>query len=206
MKPPAKSGARDILYRRARQAATAGTRVATITARRVKMKSRENCGDGSVTRGLICGALGGLIGAYTMNQFQAGLSKLSGPKAESNNQQSGDDATVKVASAISKSTTGHDLAPDEKEVAGPAVHYAFGATMGALYGALTEMSPKFAMGWGAPFATALWFGADELALPALGLTKAPSAYPMSTHTSALASHLVYGLSVDAVRRGVRAAF
>jgi putative membrane protein len=168
------------------------------------MNRAENCKDQSVGKGMISGALGGLLGAYTMNQFQAGLAKLSKPQPQPG-QQNGDDATVKVASAISESTVGHELTTEEKEVAGPAVHYAFGAAMGALYGALAEMSPRFRMGWGMPFGTALWFGADEVFVPAFRLSKHPTEYPLSTHASALASHLVYGLSVDAVRRAVRTA-
>jgi putative membrane protein len=152
---------------------------------------------------MISGALGGLLGAYTMNQFQAGLAKLSKPEPQKGGEQSGEDATVKVASAISESTAGHELTAEEKGAAGPAVHYAFGAAMGALYGALAEMSPRFRMGWGMPFGTALWFAADEVFVPAFGLSKRPTEYPLSTHASALASHLVYGLSVDAVRRAVR---
>ena len=93
----------------------------------------------------------------------------------------------------------------EKEIAGPAVHYAFGATMGAMYGVLAEVAPAVSAGWGMPFGTALWLAADEVAVPALGLSKSPTEYPASTHASALASHLVYGLSVDLVRRVFRSA-
>ena len=141
-----------------------------------------------------------------MSQCQAGLSKLS-PSQDSGGQQEssgGDDATVQVASAISESV-GHELTNDEKATAGPAVHYAFGATMGGVYGLLSEVAPVTSVGWGMPFGTALWLAADEVAVPAFGFSKSPTEYPASTHAYALASHLVYGLSVDVVRRVLRTA-
>ena len=163
-------------------------------------------GDRALARGLVSGLIGGLAAAFVMSQFQAGLSKLSESEGSSEQQASsgGDDATVKVASAISQSI-GHDLTKDEKATAGPAVHYAFGATMGAVYGLLSEVAPVTAVGWGMPFGTALWLAADEVAVPAFGFSKSPTEYPASTHASALASHLVYGLSVDVVRRALRTA-
>jgi hypothetical protein len=36
-------------------------------------------------------------------------------------------------------------------------------------------------------------------LPLLGLSKAPPRYPLSTHATALAGHLVYGVTAEAVR-------
>jgi len=40
-------------------------------------------------------------------------------------------------------------------------------------------------------------------LPLLGLSKGPTEYPLSIHVYALASHFVYGLTAEAVRRAVR---
>jgi putative membrane protein len=166
-----------------------------------KRQSRE----AAVAIGLVSGVVGGMMASFVMSQFQSGLSKLASSDSTQAAQESGDDATVKTASAVSESMFGHALTKGEKEAAGPAVHYAFGATMGAVYGVLSAIAPAVSSGWGLPFGTALWLAADEVAVPALGLSKAPTEYPASTHASALASHLVYGLSVDLVRRGFRAA-
>jgi len=56
---------------------------------------------------------------------------------------------------------------------------------------------------GVPFGAVFWLTADEAAVPLLGLAKAPTEYPVSTHVYALASHLVYGLTAELVRRTVR---
>lgn len=43
---------------------------------------------------------------------------------------------------------------------------------------------------------------DEALVPAVGLSGPPWASPASTHVYALASQLVFGLTVEVVRRGV----
>lgn len=97
------------------------------------------------------------------------------------------------------------LTSDEKKIAGPAVHYALGTGVGGLYGAVAEVVPEVTGGVGLPFGVAFWLVVDETAVPVLGLSKPPNEYPVSTHIYALASHLVYGLTAEGVRRGLRKA-
>jgi putative membrane protein len=125
-------------------------------------------------------------------------------QAQPQEGQEGEDATIRTAEAIAH-VFGRELPPQAKKVAGPMVHYAFGAVAGGAYGALAEVSPAVAAGAGLPFGAALWLTADELAVPALGLSKPVTEYPASVHAYALASHLVYGLTTDLVRRAVRRA-
>ncbi|MBV8200231.1 MAG: DUF1440 domain-containing protein, partial [Acidobacteria bacterium] len=114
-----------------------------------------------------------------------------------------ENATVRAASAISQRVFGLELTEGEKKVAGPAVHYAFGSLTGCIYGMAAELLPQVAAGRGLPFGAAVWLAADEAAVPALGLAEPPHKVPASTHAMALASHFVYGLTTDAVRRWVR---
>lgn len=142
-----------------------------------------------------------------MNQFQAVLSSAEKAVAEKSDgqQQSGgggEDATVKTAEAISETLGGHEMTEAEKKWAGPAVHYGFGALMGAVYGALVHAAPEIGLGRGALFGTALWLGADEIAVPAFGLSGPSTETPASSHVSALAAHLVYGLVTDLVKRSL----
>ena len=181
-------------------------------------------GEGDVLKGIAAGLIGGLVASWTMNRFQDVWIKLAGSPsagAESQRQAEGqesgqglqqtqkksdeeqDDATVKTASAISEGIFDHKLTKSEKKIAGPAVHYAFGTSVGALYGAAAELAPEVARGAGLPFGAAFWLVADETALPLLGLSKGPTAYPVATHVYALASHFVYGLTAELVRRTVR---
>jgi uncharacterized membrane protein YagU involved in acid resistance len=119
------------------------------------------------------------------------------------NVEEQDNATERVASIISERFFDHRLTNREKEIAGAAVHYAFGMGSGALYGVLAEAAPQVTKGAGLPFGAFVWLTADEGMVPLLGLSKGPTAYPLSTHVYALVSHLVYGLTSEIVRRAVR---
>ncbi len=192
------------------------------------MKHEDERNRSDVLKGALAGFVGGLVASWTMNQFQAALGRLlegvekshgaqslkpSGgqeavremreePEEESEEQE---DATEKLADAVAEKVLGRELLKDEKEVAGAVVHYAFGAAMGGVYGIATEVAPEVSVGLGLPFGAVFWLTADELAVPLLGLAKPPDQYPLSTHVYSLASHLVYGLTAEAVRRVVRGA-
>ena len=176
--------------------------------------------DGNVLKGLVAGLAGGLVAAWTMNQFQAAWMRVvannekphgaqslqpsegsTGNQAEDAKEQ--DDATVETAKVISERVFGHELQESEKKPAGAAVHYAFGMASGGLYGALAEVSPEVTTGAGLPFGAVFWLLADEISVPVLGLSKGPTEYPVSTHVYALASHLVYGVTAEFSRRAVR---
>ena len=183
--------------------------------------------EGSVWKGLAAGALGGLVAAWTMNRFQAAWSKRSAGVERSHGAQSlqqgsprpsgrpgqraseggdgGDDATERLASALSEGLLGRELTESEKESGGTAVHYAFGVTTGALYGMAAELAPAVTAGAGLPFGMLVWVAADEGIVPALGLSKPPTDYPLSTHAYSISTHLVYGLTAELVRRAVRGA-
>lgn len=168
---------------------------------------------------MLAGLAGGLVASWTMNQFQAAWTRIAEGMEKPHGAQSGqpsegsgsesvndtaeqDDATVKTAKAISE-VFGHELQENEKKPAGAAVHYAFGTVSGGLYGALAEVTPQVTTGAGIPFGAAFWLVADEVAVPLLGLSKAPTEYPPSTHAYALASHLVYGVTAEMSRRALR---
>jgi hypothetical protein len=176
----------------------------------------------STWKGLVAGAIGGAVASFAMNQFQAGMSKLlegpgddgarrKGREAQGWKQQQSEArrdpgieerATVKTAVAISE-TFGHELAPAEKEWAGNLVHYAYGTAFGAVYGVAAEHWDDARAGQGTAFGAALWVVSDEVAVPVMGLSKGPGAYPLRTHAMALAAHLVYGVTTELARRALR---
>jgi putative membrane protein len=162
--------------------------------------------NGDLWKGAVAGLAAGLAATYVMTQFQnlsGKLEKTLEPEDQGKKEKKGDDATVKAASAISRGVFHHTLTQKEKKVAGPAVHYGFGTLTGGLYGALAELSPVVTRGAGLPFGTALWLGADEVAVPAFRLSEPPAAQPPAVHAKALAAHLVYGLTMETARRLVR---
>lgn len=183
--------------------------------------------ESSVWKGLAAGLAGGLVASVVMNQFQAlvgehtaGIEKSHGAQSlqdgapqhgvgrmlqERGSDEAQDDAAERLANAISVGVFDHELTPREKDTGGTALHYAYGISMGAVYGAAAEVVPGFTSGAGLPYGLLIWLGADEGVVPALGLSKSSAEYPLSIHVYALSSHLVYGLTTEIVRRAVRRA-
>lgn len=159
-------------------------------------------GQSSVWKGLAAGAAAGVIGSWAMNQFQSWLSRSAGSGQRQQQQSSDEPATVKAAREVSKCLLHRDLEPSEKDAAGEIAHYTMGVVSGATYGAAAAVFPAASAGLGLAFGTGLWLIADETAVPALGLSKGPMEYPASSHASAWASHLVYGVTTDLVRRAL----
>ena len=169
------------------------------------MKDQIKHTEGHVLKGLVAGLIGGLVASWTMNRFQDLWSRTSQSEAKQSENSEPDDTTVRTASAISEGIFHHQLTTKEKKIAGPAVHYVLGASVGGLYGAVAEMRPAVSIGAGLPFGAVFWLVVDEGAVPVLGLSKGPLGYPVSTHVYALASHFVYGATTELVRSCVRKA-
>lgn len=110
------------------------------------------------------------------------------------------DPTGRVAEVISITVLKHRLKEREKRIAGPAVHYAFGALAAAAYAVAAESKPAVSAGYGTAFGLGLWAAGDEIAVPALRLAPAPWKQPIVTHAAMFGAHVVYGLTVEAVRR------
>ena len=186
------------------------------------MKNESN-----IAKGIAAGVAGGVVASFVMNQFQAVWGKLTEGESRSHGAQSlqqgftdhgigrelqkrgsdeaDENAAVRTGSAVAELVFNHKLTKPEKEFGGTIAHYAMGVASGALYGAFAEVVPATTVGEGLPFGAAVWVIADEAVVPALGLSKPGSEYPLSTHVYALASHLVYGFTTEIVRRNVRRA-
>jgi hypothetical protein len=169
---------------------------------------------GTVMKGIVAGIAGGLVASWVMNQFQSGWSRFVDGEAPSSNggrhdgrewQDRSEDANAneRAAQKIAAATIDRSLTKDELKIAAPLVHYAFGTALGAIYGGFCEMV-RAGLGTGAAYGTLIWIVADEIAVPATGLSDSPQRYPFETHAQAFASHIVYGMTTDIVRRGVRA--
>jgi uncharacterized membrane protein YagU involved in acid resistance len=137
-----------------------------------------------------------------MNQFQAVWAKAEKKLKPSSPDKGGEDATVRTAEGISKTVFHHELTAREKKWAGPAVHYAFGGLVGAVYGAMASSTSLAVAGGGTGYGSAVWLLADEIGVPAAGLSGPPAKTPPIKHVQAWASHLVYGLVTEGTRRAI----
>ena len=139
------------------------------------------------------GALGGLAGAALMRP----LHKMTAKRMP---QPKGEDATEKAAKGIVRRADGQRLSRLQRQRAGMAVHLAFGAGMGALYGLFASTFPRTRIGSGALFGAAVYLGAHAMAVPALGLAPSPVMNGIKREGVELASHLAYGVVTETVRR------
>lgn len=169
-------------------------------------------------RGAVAGAAGGAAGSAAMTASLALLrhalnrsrrvrhaqhSLLRGTRSsEWTSQVPGgrDDATVRAATRAYRLLFRRRLGRRARRWAGPLMHYAFGAAVGGIYGALAARTPQVERGRGLAFGTAVWLAADEVLDPVLGLTEPPWRNPWYVHAWALGAHLVYGATTDLVRR------
>ena len=147
-----------------------------------------------VARGVLAGGVAGVAASFAMDRVQALASALSGGGG------AGETATSRAADAVARGVTGAELSAADKPLGGQGVHYAVGALLGVAYGVAAEFRPGVTLGSGAAFGTATALLLDEAAVPATGLGDAPWNSPPTTHLYALASHLVFGIAAERVRR------
>lgn len=163
-------------------------------------------------KGAVAGAIGGAAGAYTMELFQSWWNDAEKRLAPKQRAQAAKDtpsktedqpATIKAADRVSRKVLHEGIPAEVKPAAGKTVHYATGATIGAVYGAVAEILPPARMFNGLAMGAVVWWTADNMFVPAQGLAQKPEDTPPSRHAYALSSHLVYGFTTEFVRSIVR---
>jgi putative membrane protein len=156
-----------------------------------------------IWRGVLAGLIGGVVAAGAMSVVHKSLARIStgaGQQTPPTNQHQDDDATVKVADGFARWFLHRPLREDTKPLAGNVVHYAFGASVGALYGGGADVVPRVTTAVGLPFGVAVWLGAHVITVPALGLAEPPTRRPLSKEGLEFGLHLVYGAVTELMRR------
>ena len=150
-----------------------------------------------LAKSLLKGMLAGLIGGLVATAAKLIAEKVYPPRTH------GEPEPPAVLAERVSGEMGHRLSAGEKTVAVEAIHWGFGALTGAAYGGLAEYFPAARSKDGASFGLALATLTQETALPAMRLTAEPKEQTTREHTSEMASHVVYGLMTETVRRFVR---
>lgn len=151
-------------------------------------------------KGLAAGWAGGLAASWAMGHAHRLVLDLAGG---GNLQRQSEDATVKVARAVSSPVLNRELTPAEAEPLGPVVHYAFGSSVAAAYGIAAELWPAVTAGMGIPFGAAVWLGAHVVVVPALGLAPPVTRSTASFELAEFVAHLVYGGVAELIRSRLR---
>jgi hypothetical protein len=99
-----------------------------------------------------------------------------------------------------------DVSPSQETALTIASHFAYGATMGGLFGLLSaDRTPAQSAVAGNVFGTAVWAASYFGWLPAAGLYRSPSREPRERHLLMLAAHLAWGTTLGLVTELTRSA-
>ena len=152
-----------------------------------------------VLRDSLAGAVGGLAGAWAMQQFRLRWDGRAHASADSGifglDEESDIGAVDQVCAAFQLAV----LSREEALHVALWLHYGYGLVSGAAYGAAVAKRPATSAGFGIAFGIGLWLIGDEFAMAATGLSD-PFARKASSHGSALLAHLLFGVVTEGGRR------
>ena len=158
------------------------------------MNERDELKETTYRRSLAKGLLAGLIGGLVATAAKSVAEKIYSPRTHGEPEPPG---------VLGEKLAGHELVGTQKEVAVEAIHWGFGALTGAAYGALAEYYPAATAKDGAGFGMALSSLTHGTVLPAMGLAAEPEEQTVRERTSEMASHVLFGVVTETVRRVVR---
>jgi putative membrane protein len=146
--------------------------------------------DKSIWKGLVAGLIAGVVATAAKSVAE----KFYPPRTH------GEPNPPEV---LAERVAGHPLDADTKLAASEAIHWGFGAAVGAAYGVAAEYFPAAADKEGAAFGLMLMALTHETALPAMDLGAPSEAQTAREHTSETATHVLFGVVTERVRRLVR---
>lgn len=163
--------------------------------------------------GALAGAAGGFLGTLAMNYAQRLWTlAIDGrpPESAADEHDARDwqerserqNANELAAQALARETVQRPLTRPELSIAARVIHFAFGAAVGAVHGLRVERSAARHR-TGVALGSALWLGADEIAMPVVGLSRSTLQRPLEMHLQSFVAHLVYGVVTENVRRLAR---
>jgi putative membrane protein len=144
----------------------------------------------SLAVGLLAGLIGGLVGSAAKVVGEM----IYNPRTE---------GQVSPPVVLAERLAGRSLSKKEQSIAENGIHYFFGGATGAVYGAAAEFVPVVTAGYGAAFGVVLQLLTHETLVPAAGLDKPAPQQPAREHLSEMFTHILYGVSTEAVRRVLR---
>ncbi len=147
----------------------------------------------SIGKALVYGAIAGLVGAGIKTVCEL-IAPPRPPGVES--------PLGNVINAASVGVTGEPMSQSLKSFAEPALHFGFSAVSAAIYVVVSQRFPILRAGCGSLFGVLFWLGAHEIALPLCGFSPSPVQMSLWEQGDELVSHIVFGVTVELVRRGL----
>lgn len=144
----------------------------------------------SFAKGLLAGLIGGIVATAAKSLAE----KVYPPRVE---------GQPEPPEVLAEKVAGHELSGTARTLAAETIHWGFGATAGAAYGVLAEYFPAATAKDGASFGMALQALTHEGALPVIGLAATPEEQTPREHASEMATHVIFGIVTETVRRFVR---
>jgi hypothetical protein len=147
---------------------------------------------------LLRGVVAGIAGTGVMTAYQLAVAKAQGkPLATPVPHRWADapapaQAAKKIADAVGQ---GRRFTREDVPLLTNAMHWLYGVTWGAFYGAAAGRSSPDPVAGGLAFGTGVW-SASYAELVPLGVYEPPWKYPPKELSLDLSYHLVYGLAVD----------
>jgi hypothetical protein len=178
------------------------------------MLHRDGCMH-RIARGLLAGTVGGIAGIAVMEGIRRATAPLRPERASKPtdvfltersialigpHHEPGEDAPAAIGRLAYQKLVGRPPSPKTKSALSWAVHLTYGLLVASLYGAIRSGGVRHAVRDGLAFGASLWLFGDELAVPLLGLSDKPSAYPPISHATSLAQHLGFGIATAAATR------
>jgi hypothetical protein len=153
---------------------------------------------------ILSGAAAGALGTVALNQAFKLTGKLQ-PKSGKPPIPEPQESPTETVARKALEPVGIHLEGDRKQRAGKVVHWSYGITWGALYGALHSLVPQTGRLFGLGFGFGLFVFGDVLLLPALRLIPPAHRLPLPANMSAIAAHLAYGSAAEGTYRIFRQA-
>lgn len=150
----------------------------------------------NTAQNVLKGALAGLVGGLAATAAKSAAEKLYPPRTHGEPEPP---AVLAEKAGLPKAETAKKKAFEES------LHWGFGALAGAAYGALAEVYPPVTAKQGITFGLALMTMTHEGVLPVLGLAASPVEQHGREQRSEMATHVVYGVVCETVRKLVRKA-
>lgn len=167
----------------------------------------------STLKGAVAGAIGGvagagamlLFGAVWMNHVDEGqpADKPVRPPKFLPLADHELEATMLLARWIFTPIARRELTGEEIIRIARYVHFAFGAMLGATFGALVEQRRLNSVAGALAFTSAEELIGNEFLMPRLGYLKQPHEYPTHERWNSFLGHLVFGASMELSRRAMR---